>query len=162
MADRFLDQFRVLLGDKIVEGNKKIVSTTNDVSLKSGSLIVETPLRKDLDIDDWPKDLDNYARKTSTGINMIRFPVSFLFINDDIAIWGTPSELFCEIANKIRDSSPFAHTLYFGLTNGTLGYLPTREEIPLGGYEPSVSPFSPEAGEDLINEVTNYLVNNSR
>jgi neutral ceramidase len=161
-ADRFLDQFRVLLGDKIIEANKKIISTTNDVSLRPESLIVETPLKKELDIDDWPKELDNYARKTSTGINMIRFPVSFLFINDDIAIWGTPSELFCEIANQIRDNSPFAHTLYFGLTNGTLGYLPTKEEIPLGGYEPSVSPFSPEAGEDLINEVTNYLVKNRR
>ncbi|MEX2591510.1 MAG: neutral/alkaline non-lysosomal ceramidase N-terminal domain-containing protein [Anditalea sp.] len=156
-ADRFLNQFRELLGKKILEANEKIVSTTADVIFNTGSLIVETPMRNDLDINNWPKELGNYARKTSTGISMIKFPVSFLFINDDIAIWGTPSELFCEISNQIRENSPFPHTFYFGLTNGTLGYLPTKEEILLGGYEPSVSPFSPEAGDDLINEVSNYL-----
>lgn len=156
-ADRFLNQYRRLLGDKIIDVNKKILATTQDVTLKTGSLIVEAPMRNDLDINKWPKVLSSYARKTSTGVNVVNFPVSFLFINDDIAIWGTPSEMFCEISNQIRDRSPFPHTLYFGLTNGTLGYLPTKAEIKLGGYEPSVSPFSEEAEDVVVAEVSNYL-----
>ena len=39
-------------------------------------------------------------------------------------IWSAPVELFCEIAMDVRQRSPFAYTLYFGYTNGWLGYLP--------------------------------------
>ena len=37
------DEFRVLLGDKILEANRKISTTTKDVILCPGSLTVETP-----------------------------------------------------------------------------------------------------------------------
>ena len=34
----------------------------------------------------------------------------------------------------VRNQSPFAHTFYFGYTNGWLGYLPTEQAFGEGGY----------------------------
>jgi hypothetical protein len=88
---------------------------------------------------------------------MVLLPVRFLKINDDVAIWSTPLELFCEISNEIRDRSPFPFTFYFGYTNGWLGYMPSEAEWPYGGYETSVSPYTPAAGKELTELVTGYL-----
>ncbi|MEX1238976.1 MAG: hypothetical protein WEB30_04635, partial [Cyclobacteriaceae bacterium] len=66
-------------------------------------------------------------------------------------------ELFCEISNTVRERSPFPFTFYFGYSNGNLGYLPTSEGWAQGGYEPSVSPFTPSAEKDLTEAVTGYL-----
>ncbi len=149
-----LGQFRVLLGDRILEANSKITSTTGSVRLVVGSLMVETPRRSDLG---WSPDLGNYTRTTASGVNMVRLPIRFLKINDDIAIWSAPVELFCEISNEIRQRSPFPYTFYFGYTNGSLGYLTTAAAWDHDGYEPSVSPFTPAAEKDLIEAVLGYL-----
>jgi neutral ceramidase len=148
-----LGQFRILLGDKIIEANKMISSTTEKVSLSTGILTIETP-RKAME---WPEELSNYTRTTSTGVKMVRLPVRFLKINEDIAIWSAPLELFCEISNEVRDRSPFPYTFYYGYTCGNLGYMLTPEEWPKGGYEPTVSPFTPEAPLELKESVVNYL-----
>ena len=101
--------------------------------------------------------MKNYLRLTSTGEALIQIPVSFLKINEDIMMWSAPCELFCEISNEIRNNSPFPHTFFAGITNGTLGYLCTAEEIALGGYEPSVSPFSASAAKDFTWGVSQLL-----
>jgi neutral ceramidase len=150
-----LGQFRVLLGDKIIEANKKIQSTTDDVTLAAGAITVETPRKPELG---WPKDLQKYNRTTKEGLNYVRMPVRFLKINNDIGIWSAPIELFCEVSNEVRDRSPFEYTFYYGYTNGWLGYLPTKEEWPYGGYEVErVSPFTEEAAGDLTESVVGYL-----
>ena len=149
-----LSEFRVLLGKKILEANKKIMTGTDDVTLVAESLIVETPMRNGLD---WPADLDNYIKTTKSGKTMVLLPVRFLRINDDIAIWSAPIELFCEISNNIRDQSPFPYTFYFGFTNGHMRYLVTEAAWEQGGYEPSVSPFTPSAERDLTESVVGYL-----
>ena len=85
-------------------------------------------------------------------------PVRFLKINNDIAIWSAPIELFCEVSNEIRDQSAFEYTFYYGYTNGWLGYLPAEEEFKYGGYEVErVSPFTPEAARHLTEAVLGYL-----
>jgi len=149
-----LGEFRVLLGDKILEANRKISGTTKDVTLRSGSLTVETPRKADLA---WPSDFGNYTRTTNTGVNMVRLPIRFLKINEDIAIWSAPLELFCEISITVRDRSPFPYTFYFGYTNGWLGYLLTESEYRFEGYEPTVSPYTPQAASDLTEAVVSYL-----
>jgi hypothetical protein len=106
---------------------------------------------------EWPAELANYTRTTKAGENMVLLPVRFLKINEDIAIWSSPLELFCEISNEVRDRSPFAYTFYYGYTCGNLGYMLTPEEWPKGGYEPTVSPFTPQAPIDLKESVVNYL-----
>lgn len=151
--DKF-GQFPVLLGNKILDANQKISATTNNVILNSGAIVVETPRKADLD---WPSDFSDYTRTTNTGVNLVRIPIRFLKINEDIAIWGTPLELFCEIANEIRNRSPFPYTFYFGYTNGWLGYLLSEDEYKYGGYEPSVSPYTHGAARDITDAVVNHL-----
>ncbi|MEX2234927.1 MAG: neutral/alkaline non-lysosomal ceramidase N-terminal domain-containing protein [Cyclobacteriaceae bacterium] len=148
-----LGQFRVLLGDRILEANQAIAQTTKEVSLVSRGVIVETP-RKEMG---WPADMPNYSRTTASGQNMVLLPVRFLKINDDVAIWSAPLELFCEISSTVREHSPFPYTFYFGYGNGNLGYMPTSDGWGQGGYEPSVSPFTPAAEKDLTEAVIGYL-----
>lgn len=148
-----LGEFRVLLGDKILAANHAVAHTTDKVTLTSRELIVETP-RKDMG---WPDDMARYSRTKGKGQNLVLLPVRFLKINDNVAIWSAPLEMFCEISNTVRAQSPFPFTFYFGYSNGNLGYLPTSEGWTQGGYEPSVSPFTPAAEKDLTEAVIGYL-----
>ena len=149
-----LGEFRVLLGDKILEAMGKIHATADTVSLTLGAITVETPRRADLP---WSPDLSQYNRTTRDGVNLIRLPIRFLKIGKDVAIWSAPVEMFCEISNAIRERSPFPFTFYYGYTNGSLGYMPAAEGWQHGGYEPSVSPFTPAVEEDVKNAVSAYL-----
>ena len=149
-----LNQFKAMLGEKILDANKTITATTSDVTIKTGGIIVETPRKKGLG---WATDLDKYTRTTKAGVNMIKLPIRFLKINDDVAIWSAPLELFCEISNEVRDRSPFPYTFYFGYTNGWLGYLMAEEEIKYGGYELTVTPYAPGAAKTLTESVVEYM-----
>ena len=150
-----LGQFRVLLGDKIIEAYEKILSTTDEVKLLSGAQTLETPRKPELG---WPKELESYNRTTKDGVHYVRMPVRFLKINNHVAIWSAPIELFCEVSNEVRDRSPFEYTFYYGYTNGWFGYMPTKEEWPFGGYEVErVSPFTPAAADALTELVLGYF-----
>jgi neutral ceramidase len=149
-----LMQFRVLLGDKILEANQKIASTAPQVTLTTGAMVVETPSKEGLT---WSSDLASYTRTIAGGSRMVRLPVRFLKINHDVAIWSAPLELFVEVANEVRDRSPFPYTFYFGYSNGWLGYLLTESGWKQGGYETRVSPFTPSAAGDLTESVVSYL-----
>ena len=46
-----------------------------------------------------------------------------------------PFEVFSEISLRLRDYSPYQHTLLMGVTNGSASYLPTKRELAGGGYE---------------------------
>ncbi len=155
-----LNQFRVLLGDKILDANRKLTITTDTVKLSAGTLTVETPRKPGLG---WSSDLGKYTNTSKKGMNMIRLPVRFLKINEDVAIWSAPLELFCEVSNEVRERSPFPFTFYFGYTNGWLGYLPTAEAWEHGGYEvETVSPYTPAAAKDLTESVLGYLLGEMR
>src|SRR5690606_3153309 len=149
-----LNQFRALLGEKIIKAQDGIVANVENISLQAQELIISTPRRSGLD---WPSDLSNYSSQTADRNYHINLPVRFLKLNDDIAIWSAPLELFCEISNEIRDRSPFPFTFYFGYTNGWLGYMLTEEEIQYGGYEPTVSPYTDTAARELTEAVSAYL-----
>jgi neutral ceramidase len=149
-----LNQFRVLLGNKILEANRRLPAGNENVRLYTGSTIVESPRKRGLN---WPVYLNNYSRITRDG-NYVQLPIRFLRINDDIAIWAAPLELFCEISNEIRDRSPFPFTFYYGYTNGWLGYLPTEKEWKHGGYEVEVvTPFTPAIQQHLTQAVSAYI-----
>lgn len=152
--DGQLGQFEILLGDRILEASAKIAGATARVNLKLSVITVETPQKPGLV---WPAELADYARTNAAGGKLVRIPVRFLQVNDDIAIWSAPLELFCEVSNGIRDRSPFPYTFYFGYANGWLGYMPTAAESARGGYEPMVSPFTAAAAEDLDAAVSSHL-----
>src|SRR5690606_18149734 len=103
--------------------NKSIASTTNSVKLFAGAITIETPRKAGLG---WSAELEKYNHTLKNGAHMIKLPVGFLKINNDIAIWSAPLELFCEVSNEVRDRSPFPFTFYYGYANGWLGYLPSE------------------------------------
>lgn len=148
-----LGEFRVLLGEKILQANRSMGGAGAAVKLTLGEQWIETPRKQGLD---WPTELGKYASKSNAGENLIRIPVRFLSINDTV-LWAAPVELFCEIAIRVRNESPFRHTFYLGYSNGWLGYLPTAEAFREGGYEPRTSPFSPQVEKDFGDGVIKYL-----
>lgn len=149
-----LSQFRVLLGDKIIAAYRRMGPTTADVHLALGQTTVVTPRKAGMG---WAPDLGRYLRPTGNGQADVLLPLRFLRINDDIAIWSAPVELFCEIAMHVRNLSPFPYTFYYGYANGWLGYLPTKAEFAYGGYEPKTSPFTNQAEGDVTRAVVSYL-----
>ncbi|HXW04547.1 MAG TPA: neutral/alkaline non-lysosomal ceramidase N-terminal domain-containing protein [Vicinamibacterales bacterium] len=146
-----LSQFRVLLGDRILAALRAMGPGSGDVRVRHAERIVETPMRAELA---WPEGLAAYTR--IEGRSLVRLPIRFVRI-DDAVIWSAPVEMFCEIAMDVREQSPFAHTMFFGYTNGWFGYLPTARGFDEGGYEPRTSPFSPQAEADVTQAVTAFL-----
>ena len=53
----------------------------------------------------------------------------------DVGAALSPGENFTATGMKVRNRSPFAHTLICGDTNGLLGYIGDDAEIDRGGYE---------------------------
>ena len=149
-----ITEFNVLLGDRILSASQAIRGTTSEVRLRAGEKVIETPRKAGFG---WNDSQAKYLRIANGGAAMVRIPVRFLTINDEVAIWAAPLELFCEVAINVRNRSPYPHTFYYGYANGWLGYLPTRQAFAEGGYEPLTSVVTEQAGEDLANEVTSYL-----
>jgi hypothetical protein len=146
-----LPEFRVLLGNRILSAFSSMGPGTSDVQIQHAEKIVDTPRKDGLE---WPDELAAYA--STDGRPMVRLPIRFVRINDTV-IWSAPVEMFCEIAMHVRDQSPFARTMYFGYTNGWLGYLPTAKGFEEGGYEPRTSPFSPQVEADVSAAVVAFL-----
>jgi hypothetical protein len=147
-----LSEFRVLLGERILDVNRALAKGADDVTLRLDEFVVETPLKAGLE---WPAELARYSR-VEDGRVMLRLPVRVARINDAV-IWSAPVELFSEIAVAVRDRSPFPYTLYAGYTNGWFGYLPTARAFDEGGYESQTSPFTPAAESDLTRRMVTYL-----
>lgn len=148
-----LGEFRVLLGNKILDANRDL-APGSDAKLFLAEKWIETPRRSGLG---WPDDLPSYAAKSANGdVNLVRIPVRFLRINDSVA-WAAPVELFCEIAMRVRNESPFRYTFFFGYSNGWLGYLPTAQAFREGGYEPRTSPFTEQVEKDFGDGVIAFL-----
>ncbi len=53
----------------------------------------------------------------------------------DCAIVGMPGEVFVKIGLAVAEQSPFARTIPISHANGSPGYIPTVDQVPLGGYE---------------------------
>ncbi|MSV29922.1 MAG: hypothetical protein EXQ52_14430 [Bryobacterales bacterium] len=149
-----ITQFRVLLGDKIVEASRRIAALTDEVSFQTGSNVIETPRKAGLG---WVEPLKDFLRIPAGGPALIRVPVSYLRINGDTLLWAAPLELFCEIALQVRSQSPYPFTFFFGYSNGVLGYLPAKSEFPGQGYEINVTPFTDQAESDFTQGVVAHI-----
>lgn len=59
-----------------------------------------------------------------------------------------PGEIFVELGREVEAASPFKPTRTIGLTNGSLGYIPTRRAYGEGGYEAGYrsARYEPENG----------------
>jgi hypothetical protein len=149
-----LDQFRVLVGDRILQANQRMNGAISDVALDVSEITIESPLRDPLK---WPPSLADYARTAPGGGILVRIPVKFIEINREAVLWGAPVELFCKIAIDVRNQSRFPYTFYYGLLDGWLGYLPTAEAVHQGGYEPATSPLTDKGEDDFRQGVINHI-----
>ena len=78
----------------------------------------------------------------------------------DTAICTSPAELFVEHGLAIRKDSPARTTLLAELTDGYVGYMPTRLAFDRGGYETWPAPSSqliPDAGDLVVRSTVRML-----
>jgi neutral ceramidase len=75
----------------------------------------------------------------------------------DTVLLSLPGEIFVGISLEIRKRSPFLKTLFAGLANDYIGYVPTREANASLGYEVVASRVRPEAAEVLIDSAVELL-----
>ena len=85
--------------------------------------------------------------KASTIVHMYENNIPFetnmkidqtIFSFNSVAIVPFRFEFFSEIGLRMRKYSPFANTLCICNTNGSDFYLPTRDQLELGGYETDI------------------------
>ena len=76
-----------------------------------------------------------------------------------IAFTSAPGEIFTENGALVKRESPHGDTLFLGYTNGSIGYVPTRDAYPEGGYEVThACQVDPDAG-DMINNACLDVLN---
>jgi hypothetical protein len=84
---------------------------------------------------------------------------------NDIGIVAVNGEPFAELALEVKRRSPLAKNLFFGYSNGCLGYLPTPEAFDEGGMEVHESyqnymlptPFTREWGPAVVSNLLELL-----
>jgi glucosamine-6-phosphate deaminase len=84
----------------------------------------------------------------------VRLRVSALGIGPVVHV-GVPGELFAELGMQIKQEVGPGRTLVAVFTNGSMGYIPTREAIEGGGYEPAASIMTAEGGELIARAAAN-------
>ncbi|HUY26256.1 MAG TPA: neutral/alkaline non-lysosomal ceramidase N-terminal domain-containing protein [Candidatus Binataceae bacterium] len=73
-----------------------------------------------------------------------------VFAIGDLAIVAIPGEAFVEFGLALRANPYFAHTIVACYCNDLIGYIPTRESYPLGGYEVETARVAEGAGEAIV------------
>ncbi|HEX4214796.1 MAG TPA: hypothetical protein VIA06_15870 [Candidatus Dormibacteraeota bacterium] len=105
------------------------------------------------------------ALRGGPGVEPVPASLAALRIGQ-IALATSPGEIFTRLGGAVVDGSPFAHTMFAGYTDGSIGYVPTRDAYPEGGYEVThACRVAPEAGElvvstagRLLGDLHNHLV----
>lgn len=91
------------------------------------------------------------SKETAIDIEQIGFTVA------GAAFITFPGEIFTEIGMKIKQKSPFEHTYFLGLANGSKGYIPTRQAILEGGYAVDTRQVDAETEDILIKKSLTLL-----
>ena len=102
-----------------------------------------------------------YVKKQSGTSFTIPIEIQLFELNEG-SFSGIPMEPFCETALQIQQIRQTELAFFGGYTNGYLGYLPTVEEHPYGGYEVAINPvvYGPVTGLWMppIPETANEIV----
>jgi hypothetical protein len=95
--------------------------------------------------------------RRSHGQTRRTFDLQIMTIGDSIALVAMPGEPFVEIGMAIKRGSPFPNTLFSGYSNVGWAYIPMPDAYRLGGYEVEITPFSPEAAGQIVDESLGLL-----
>lgn len=138
------------------------IITSGDCSIKSTSEYVtadiRVPTEKELEAAKNP-----IQREMRIGMEMgggqVECEVQTISIGD-LSITGLPGEIFCVFGLHIKMGSPFKYNIVSELTNGSNGYIYTREARQLGGYEALPSSYirlDEETGYKFVNTAIKNL-----
>ncbi|HEV2170246.1 MAG TPA: hypothetical protein VGR40_04825, partial [Candidatus Binatus sp.] len=75
----------------------------------------------------------------------------------DLAIVGIPGELFVELGLAIKANPHFSHTFIAGYCNDLIGYIPTCDAYPQGGYEAETARVAAGSGETIVQTALDAL-----
>jgi neutral ceramidase len=102
-----------------------------------------------------------YERYKELPLASHEVDVHVVRLGDQVALCTNPAELFTEYGLEIKARSPFPYTMVTELTNGLIGYVPTREAFDQGGYEvrkiPGNSFMAVDTGERIVEAWTKLL-----
>lgn len=114
------------------------------------------------------------VRWVKEGLKDVSVELQIIKIND-LILAANPGELFYQLGMMIKSRSPCKNTFVLGYSNGSIGYVPTKQAIeetqgmPLRDYvDPvvsrwaygaSTSTFSADAGEKLVKETLKLIKN---
>jgi hypothetical protein len=85
-------------------------------------------------------------------------PIEVIVIRlGDIALVSIPGEAFHEVGEAIRTESPFGVTMFLGLANDYIAYIPTADANASLGYEVVASRVAPEAASILVEAAVSTL-----
>lgn len=103
----------------------------------------------------------NFAVDKKAGFVSKETPNEVVIITlGDLTVVGIQGEIFVEFDLEIKKLNDNKKTFVCAMMNGTApGYLYTKEEAEIGGYEVGNSMFSKEAGDVLIQTVKDLLNN---
>ena len=94
--------------------------------------------------------------KGQTGESFLTYDQTLVRIGS-IVLVPVPFEVSTEISLRLREYSKYGHTLGLGNTNGSNSYLPTRDQMSLGGYE--VDMFRWSNSGRLVDNADMHLIN---
>jgi hypothetical protein len=118
-----------ILGEEVVRVAEGI-KTTSTVSLRAYQTVITVPGQKNLSGLKFRPEGD-YQFVDAKPVP-IRLSVLLL---GDVAICGISGEVFTQIGERIKKSSPCPETIVITHVNGSSGYLPTDEAYERIGYE---------------------------
>jgi len=101
----------------------------------------------------------NILKIVRENIKFRELELHVIRIGNDI-IATLPGEFFTEFGLQIKNRSPFANTLIFGLANQSIGYVPTKDSFKNGGYETATCETSiliPEAGNMIVDNLLRMI-----
>ncbi|MBQ8249214.1 MAG: hypothetical protein IJY93_04940 [Clostridia bacterium] len=90
------------------------------------------------------------ARETHNEISQI------LFAFNSVVLVPYPFEVFSEIALRLREYSPYQHTLTISNANGAYAYLPSHDQICRGGYE--ITQFTDRHPYAMVENADDYFI----
>jgi neutral ceramidase len=100
------------------------------------------------------KVLDTAARDGKP----IEVEVQTIALGNDLAWVSLPGEIFVELGLRIKQDSPFRHTIIAELANGAIGYIPSRRAYAQGNYEVISARCAEGSGEKLTDVVVRLLL----
>lgn len=78
--------------------------------------------------------------------------VQVITVGDALCWVALPGEIFVELGLDLKAASPFGQTIITELSNGSIGYVPTRKGFRQGAYEVVSSRVAAGSGERLVEE----------